>query len=262
MSWKPSHPAKAQVGQNMPNDRDPYVHKDNPFHKRMADVRYQMGANLNEAEALNLVKTGGAKNPFVASIPTVEQRQLTDEEIDQKAFFDVYTPTYNFRYLLRSMHRELIRARRYKRALSIAVVIIDGLHNIMTQYGHFALEQCIMAGAETLIKACRADVDMVGRYGEDRFILLLPETPGTGAAVLCERIRKDFLKLDIQHQWYKIPLTCSIGIAYHPGHGGGIEELIAQADLAAEVVQEHGGNGIAYAPESPDPEVGASETYG
>jgi len=245
----------------MANEKDPYVHKDNPFHRRMADVRYQMGANLNEADALNLVKTGGAKNPFAQNIPNIEERKLSDEEIDQRAFFDIYTPTYNFRYLLRSMHRELVRARRYKRPLSVIVVILDGLKGILEQYGSVPLEQAIFAGAETLIRASRADVDMVGRYGEDRFILLLPETPGTGASVLCERIRKQFMKLEIQHQWYKIPLTCSIGIAYHPGHGGGIEELIAQADLAAEVVQEHGGNGIAYAPESPDPEAGTADGY-
>jgi diguanylate cyclase (GGDEF)-like protein len=93
---------------------------------------------------------------------------------------------------------------------------------------------------------------MVGRYGEDRFILFLPETPGTGAAVLCERVRKKFVQLEIQFQWHKIGLTASIGISYYPGHGGDVEELIAQADLAAEEIQEHGGNGIAYAPETPD----------
>jgi diguanylate cyclase (GGDEF)-like protein len=237
---------------------------ENPFHKRMSSVRQQMGGNLNEADALELIKRGGqppGKNPYAASLQNMQQNTLTDDQIDRRAFFDEVTPTYNFRYMLRSFHRELVRARRYKRPLSACIVIIDGLNTVTHQYGTFALEQCIMAASETLINSVRPDVDMVGRYGDDRFMLLLPETPGTGASVLCERIRKKFLSLEIAFQWYKIALTTSIGISYYPGHGGGVEELIAQADLAAEVVQEHGGNGIAYAPESPDPESG-TESWG
>jgi len=246
--------------------KDDYVFNDNPFHRRMQDVRQQMGGNLNEADALDLVKRGGAmpgpvKNPYAAQLPDVQPRQLSEDEIEYRAIFDTATPTYNFRYILRTCHRELVRARRYKRPLSVVIVIIDGLDKVKSQYGHFAFDQCVMASAETLITCCRRDVDMVGRYGDDRFMLVLPETPGSGAAVLCERIRKKFLTVEIQHQWYKIALTTSIGISYYPGHGGGVEELIAQADLAAEIVQEHGGNGIAYAPEAPEQD-GTGDSWG
>jgi diguanylate cyclase (GGDEF)-like protein len=225
-----------------------------------------MGGNLNETDALNMARSAppGQKNPFAANIQgPAPMPQLSDEEVDHRAFFDHTTPTFNFRYALRSFRRELTRARRYGRALSVCVVIVDGLQGIMNEYGVFAAEQCVQAAAESLIVCCRADVDMVSRYADDRYMLLLPETPGTGASVLCERIRKKFLTLEIPHQWYKIKLTCSVGISYYPGHGGGVEELIAQADLAAETVQEHGGNGILYAPESPDPDSGnESETWG
>ncbi|HEY9719964.1 MAG TPA: GGDEF domain-containing protein [Trichormus sp.] len=222
------------------------------FSRKVNEVRHKMGQNLNEAEALDMVKNAskaGAPNPFAASIPMAEQ-EMTDDQIDHKAFFDFQTPTYNFRYMLRAFKRELTRARRYKRSLSVSVVIVDGLMEILNQYGHLALESAIQESAATLIRCCRADVDMVGRYGEDRFFLLLPETPGTGAAVLAERIRKKFNQIEIPHQWYKLKFTASIGISYYPGHGGDVEELIAQADLAAEVVQERGGNGVCYAPES------------
>jgi len=224
------------------------------FNRKINEVRSKMGANLNEAEALDLVNNAnkaGVKNPFAANIPIIEH-ELTDDEVDHKAFFDFQTPTYNFRYMLRSFRRELTRARRYKRSLSVCIVIIDGLMEILNQYGHMALEASIMESAATLIRCCRSDVDMVGRYGEDRFMLILPETPGTGAAVLAERIRKKFTQIEIPHQWYKLKFTASIGISYYPGHGGDVEELIAQSDLAAEVVQERGGNGVCYAPETPD----------
>lgn len=240
----------------MPRKEDDWVSQDNPFHRRMADVRNTVGGNLNENDALNLAKSGG-KNPFIANLAGMAARELSDEEIDRRAFFDQVTPTYNFRYMLRVLHRELVRANRYRRSLSCCIVILDGLEAILNQYGRSAVDQCIMLAAETLIGCCRVDVDMVGRYSDDRFMLMLPETPGTGAAMLCERIRKKFLTLEIMFQWYKLGLTTSIGISYFPGHGGGVEELIAQADLAAEAVQERGGNGIAYAPESADLDAGS-----
>lgn len=229
---------------------------DQPPKGKMSDTRHRLGFyTVNEAEALEMMKqakTTGAPNPFAQRLPAPEEVQLSDEDIERRAFFDLYTPTYNFRYMLRTFQRELTRAKRYKRAVSLCVVIVDNLTSILEQYGHLALENALAMASETLIQCCRADVDMVGRYGEDRFMLILPETPGTGAAVLAERIRKKFLQLEITHQWYKLKLSCSIGISYYPGHGGGVEEIIAQADLAAETVQERGGNGVCYAPETPD----------
>jgi diguanylate cyclase (GGDEF)-like protein len=240
----------------MPRKDDDFANTGNPFHKRMSDLRQNVGSNLNENELLSLLRTGG-KNPYLSDLEGLAKRGLTDEEVDQRAFFDDKTPTYNFRYMLRLFHRELIRANRYRRPLSVCIIIVDALANVMKEYGQAAVDLCIMASAETLISCCRSDIDMVGRYADDRFMIMLPETPGTGAAVMSERIRKKMQSLEIMHQWYKIKLTASIGIAYFPGHGGGVEELIAQADLAAESVHEHRGNGIAYAPESSDLDMGS-----
>jgi GGDEF domain-containing protein len=68
--------------------------------------------------------------------------------------------------------------------------------------------------------------------------------------VLAERIRKRFETIAIHHQWHTLKVYASIGIAYFPGHGRDIESLIAQADLATEIVVERGGNGVAFAPEA------------
>ncbi|HEY9778292.1 MAG TPA: GGDEF domain-containing protein [Planktothrix sp.] len=237
-------------------DNNEWLNQHNMFNRRQDEIRTKMGATINEAEALDLIKSAqlkGSPNPFVAQIQDVQvNRQISDEEVDRRAFFDMFSPTFNFRYIVRSFRRELTRAHRYKRPLSVCIVIVDGLQQILADSGHLALDTALMSAAETLIRCCRADVDMVGRYGEDRFMLVLPETPGTGAAVLAERIRKKFSNIEIPHQWYKLHITSSIGISYYPGHGGDVEALIAQADLAAENAQERGGNSVCYAPETPD----------
>jgi diguanylate cyclase (GGDEF)-like protein len=225
----------------MNRDDDNFIMKDNLFHRRVADVRSRALGNINEAEALDLIKNPEKPNPFSGA--RVIREDLTDEQVDHRAFFDSDTPTFNFRYMLRSLRRELTRARRYKRPLTVCAVVIDDLMNIFQSYGALAVESVIAASSETLIRSCRADVDMVGRYGEDRFLLILPETPGTGASVLSERIRIKFQKLNIMSQWNKVELSVSIGISQYP-NADSVEELIAQAELFAEVVQEQGGNGV------------------
>jgi diguanylate cyclase (GGDEF)-like protein len=227
---------------------DKYVQKDNVFHRKTIEVRNQRAWNLNESEALELLRAPGAQQSLFA--PRAQEKQeLSDEEVDRRAFFDDQTPTYNFRYMLRAFRREITRARRYKRPLSIAVVIVDGLLDMLNQHGVLALESALLQTSEALIRSCRQDVDMVGRYGDDRFLLILPETPGDGAMVLAERIRKKVSGMTVSHQWHKIPLGVSMGIAHFPSHGDDIEELIARADVAAEIVQEAGGNGASFAPD-------------
>ena len=186
------------------------------------------------------------KNVFT---PPEKVREMTDDEVDVKAFYDHETATFNFRYLVRCMRRELTRAHRYKRPLSLVVLIIDNYKMISMEYGVLAIESAMQEAAEAIITSCRADVDMVGRYGEDRYIVLLPETPGVGAGALAERVRKKFEDIVMRHQWHEIKLSASIGVAHFPGHGKDIESLIAQADVAAETAQERGGNRVCFAPE-------------
>ncbi len=76
--------------------------------------------------------------------------------------------------------------------------------------------------------------------GEDRFLLILPETPIEGAGILAERIRAKFEALSVMSQWNKIKLSSSIGICQFPD-AQGLEEIIAQAEIAAEIVMEKGG---------------------
>jgi diguanylate cyclase (GGDEF)-like protein len=240
----------------MPNNDDKwidkgYVHKDNLFNRRVTSIRNQTVWNLNEKEALELLKNPDTKRNIFA--PAEPVRELTDDEVDMRAFYDRQTPTYSFRYLVRNFRRELTRSYRYKRYVSILVVAVDNLNRIGQEYGVLALDSAIAAAADVLINTCRSDVDMVGRYMEDRFIVLCPETPGRGAMVLAERIRKKFEGIAIQHQWHTIRVNASIGIAYFPGHGKDIESLIAQADLATEIVCDRGGNGVCFAPELSEP---------
>ncbi len=229
--------------------------RDNVFHRRVSQVRNQ-NLTYDEMMLLDLLNGPGPKQQqkrepgiFEQEEEEVERVVYTQDDIDRIAFFDDTRPVYNFRYLLRKFRREMSRSRRYNRPVSVVVVALDGLKNISQEYGCLSAESAVITGAETLNSCIRSDVDLAGRFGDDKFILVLPETPGNGAGVLCERIRKKFESIQIKHQWYVIPVTASLGIAHFPGHSTECEELIAQADIAAEKVQARGGNGIGFAPE-------------
>lgn len=229
---------------------DEWVIKDNIFHRRVSDVRNRVTWDFEQTgKAMELI----AQTSPVGQIGRNAQGQqveLTDEEIEALAFFDRTTPVLRFQYMLRMLRRELKRASRYHRPISILIVAIDTYDGLTKRYGSLAQEQILKATGETLNRLVRSDVDLVGRYVNERFMLICPETPGKGAIVLGERIRHTIEQQVHEWQWHRIHITVSVGLAHKPGHAGSAEELIVQADMACESVERRGGNGCAIAPMS------------
>lgn len=228
-------------------DEHEWVIKDNLFHRRVSDIRNQVTWDFEQTQkAVDLLQSGNALGHNQQ-----QGRELTEEEIEAIAFFDALTPNFKFAYMLRVLRRELKRAKRYGRPLSVLLVAFDGAMAIESRHGALAQDEVLRSAGATLNSLVRNDVDLVGRYLNERFVIVAPETAGKGAAILAERIRKKFESTVFKIHWHEVHLTTSIGIAYYPGHGDDAEELIVQADMATEFIERRGGNGIAYAPEQP-----------
>jgi diguanylate cyclase (GGDEF)-like protein len=174
------------------------------------------------------------------------QLPLTQEQIEERAFFDPLTNTHNFRYLVRMLDRELRRAYHYNRPLSILVVAIPSLKLVKAQYGLLPYSLALTGVAQTLLRGC-GPIDLVGRYGDERFLYVCPEKTLTHVAELAEQVRSAFESLVIPCQ-YPIRLPPSIGIATYTDEFRELESLIALADLGADLVIQRGGNGTSYAP--------------
>jgi diguanylate cyclase (GGDEF)-like protein len=224
-----------------------YVIKDSLFHRRVSDIQHRTAWNINEREAIELLKDPEIRASMFNPMGPV--RELSDDEVDMRAFYDSQTPTYNFRYLVRNFRREMARSIRYKRFVSVLVVSTEQLVKISAESGVEAVNLSLEKVASILVNSCRADIDMVARYTEDRFILLCPETTGRGAKQLAARLSATFAETEIKYKWHTFSVVASIGIAYFPGHGNDIETLIAQAEMAAEMVSLRGGQGVLFAPE-------------
>jgi len=172
---------------------------------------------------------------------------ITEEELEMLTFYDGTKGVYKLRYFMQTLFRELKRSKRYNRTTSVVVAAIDGYANILNQYGQQTTDQIVSAVVGVLLAGARSDIDTIGRMSPDRYVLLLPETPGRGASVLCERLQKKLSLQEHKHNWYVIPVTLSFGVSYYPGHANDPTELIARADLACEFVQERGGGNTAFA---------------
>lgn len=243
-----------QFNQDMPKKNqlpDRTFIRDGVFHRQLSNVRNQVW-NDGKVKALEKANEPGQREAgdiFSHVRPGETEITLTEDDLDLIAFYDGMPGCYNFRYLHRKLTREVKRSKRYNRPTSVVIVGVDGFANVEMSFGPLAADTVVFSVIEFLLAGVRTDVDMVGRLADDRYVLVLPETPGRGATILADRLRKQFESLDLRHNWHKLPITLSFGIAYFPGHGEDPRELIARADLACEFVQERGGNGFAFAPE-------------
>src|SRR5690606_19379509 len=134
------------------------------------------------------------------------------EEIYKMTIVDGLTQIHNKRYLYEALERELIRARRHERPLSLAIFDIDFFKRINDQYGHLAGDHVLRELARLVQNRIRRD-EVFARYGGEEFVIVLPETALDGAAALAENIRVLVAEHRFVFQGERIPTTISIGCA-------------------------------------------------
>jgi diguanylate cyclase (GGDEF)-like protein len=101
---------------------------------------------------------------------------------------DALTQVHNRRSILGLVDKEVARASRSGAPLAVALLDLDHFKKINDTWGHPTGDR-VLQEAVRILKASIRDCDAVGRYGGEEFLLLLPDTPLHGAAVLIERCR-------------------------------------------------------------------------
>jgi two-component system cell cycle response regulator len=134
------------------------------------------------------------------------------EEIYRMTIVDGLTQIHNKRYLFEALEKELIRARRYERDLSVLMFDIDFFKRINDQYGHLAGDHVLRELARVVQDRIRRD-EVFARYGGEEFVIVLPETSLAGAVALAENLRGRVGGHGFSFQGEQIPVTISIGCA-------------------------------------------------
>jgi diguanylate cyclase (GGDEF)-like protein len=169
------------------------------------------------------------------------------QRAEQLTITDDLTKLFNSRYLNLYIGREIKRCKRHGIPLSVIFLDLDGFKGVNDQYGHLAGSRTLTEVGGILAEAVR-ESDILARYGGDEFVVVLPETPPSGALVIAERIRKAIESHRfLSEQGLAARISASFGIASYPDHALTPEGLIQKADQAMYRVKEKDKNGIEVA---------------
>ena len=111
-------------------------------------------------------------------------------------------------------------------------------------YGHAAGDKALQRFTTICCNALR-NIDIVGRWGGEEFVALLPETSAENAAVIAERLRKVVSETEIDFKGEKIRFTVSIGISQFKTNEHSLEGPLGRADAAVYDAKKAGRNNIA-----------------
>ncbi|MEZ4288550.1 MAG: GGDEF domain-containing protein, partial [Polyangiales bacterium] len=134
------------------------------------------------------------------------------ETIYNMTIVDGLTGVHNKRYLVDLLDREIPRATRYERPLSIVLVDIDFFKAINDNFGHLAGDFVLKECAQLIAARVRPD-DVVARYGGEEFALLFPETPISGGAHIADQLREMISGSTFDFEGESIRVTVSCGVA-------------------------------------------------
>ena len=150
----------------------------------------------------------------------------------QLATVDPLTGIPNRQNVLSRVDEELARANRYRRPFSVVMVDLDHFKRLNDTYGHAAGDVVLRQVAQRLAENVRA-VDIVGRFGGEEFLVVLPETGPDAAATLAEKLRRAVAGTPIRLlEGHDVTVTLSAGVAGGPGDLLHADALVRDADAA------------------------------
>jgi diguanylate cyclase (GGDEF)-like protein/PAS domain S-box-containing protein len=154
------------------------------------------------------------------------------ETLRDQSIRDPLTGLFNRRFMQESLNRELQRAGRRKRPLSVLFVHLDHFKRFNDTFGHEAGDLVLSAVAVVFQRNFRGD-DVICRYGGEEFAIILPEASTKDAAKRADALRLEVNNMRLScHSRPLDPVTVSVGVATFPENGTTVDALMQQADRA------------------------------
>jgi diguanylate cyclase (GGDEF)-like protein len=166
------------------------------------------------------------------------------ETLRNQSIRDPLTNLYNRRYVQESLEREVHRARRNKRPVSVVMLDVDHFKSFNDTFGHDAGDAVLKAVAAVFKSNVRKE-DIVCRYGGEEFMLVLPDASLDNAGRRAEFVRSAVEDMHVTHDGRKLDeVTLSMGVASFPSHGQTWEAVVAAADAALYKAKRAGRNRV------------------
>lgn len=187
------------------------------------------------------------KTELIASILAVEslehEIQLKDRLLKELPDTDGLTGVYNNRFFQTVVDKELSRSIRHKFNVAIIITEIDELERIGSVRGHLARDYVMVEYGQIMATTIRS-YDTLARHEGMQYILILPQTQDTEAAIVVEKFRTALEKKRFSHGGKEFKVNASFGIAGMKGSdkvGLGKADLIRRAEKSLAKAQKEGG---------------------
>ncbi len=203
-------------------------------------VNDEMVTGARRLENGDRVKMGNTIFKFISS------KDMEAEYYDQLYQFSIrdgLTGLYNRKSFDDKLESEFSRCKRYGHSMSLAMIDLDHFKQVNDTFGHLAGDAVLTNLAKLFGRYFRS-VDFIARYGGEEFVVILPETPLTGAVLTCERIRMAVAKNEVYVNQHTIRITISAGIAEYSPEMKSPEDIIAAADIKLYEAKNNGRNRV------------------
>jgi diguanylate cyclase (GGDEF)-like protein len=168
-------------------------------------------------------------------------------QLRRSAELDALTGTLNRRSIDQWLVRSFLDAHRRQQPLSVLFIDVDHFKAINDRIGHPGGDHCLRQVA-TILRTSLDEGDLLGRYGGEEFIVVLPGRAGAQAREVGERLRAAVERSHFEYEGHAQPLTVSIGVATRLERDSEPAATIERADKALYAAKHHGRNCVQVAP--------------
>lgn len=167
-------------------------------------------------------------------------------EVQNLATTDTLTQVHNRRYFFELAELEFARSKRYGRDVALVLLDADNFKSINDHYGREIGDRVL----KIIANCCRNNLrhfDIIGRYGGEDFVIMLPETPMNVAADVADRLRKSIESIRVDTHKGELTVTVSVGVAVATESTPDLPALINRADMALYEAKKAGRNKVVVA---------------
>jgi diguanylate cyclase (GGDEF)-like protein len=196
--------------------------------------------NAGERSETDLLRLG---NEFGRELGMALSKALLFNQMEMHSRIDGLTGILRRQAFMDRLEDEIKKANAFSVPFCVLMIDIDHFKAVNDGHGH-AAGDAVLARVGQILKESIYETDVVGRYGGEEFIVLLPHAELEGVKRKAEALRQRFEREVITAGFVRLQITVSIGLSHFPTHGRNASDLIARADKALYQAKETGRNRV------------------